>query len=340
MKRKFKRLIQRVTAAVAPSVWRHYRGNKLLILMYHRVLPADHEDRQTEEPGMYVSPQSLRMHFELLKKHFVPVYLDDWVRSVRAGTAVPRMACAVTFDDGWRDNYDHAFPVIQAAGIPAHIFLVSDFVGTSTSVWTARIARLLKSTYGNIDAEHSGQIGKILRRAGLSDQLIKSEPTRDLISQVIAECKKHHTDYEMSDLLKEAESVLGWSSAAGRRDFMNWEEVHEMVSSGHVRFGSHTRNHTRLLAQISDQIIEYEVGSSRAVVESGSGKEAGLFCYPNGDYTDAALKIVSSHYDAAVTTKKGSNTVHSDLFQLKRIGLHEDISSDEVSYLSRLTGWI
>jgi peptidoglycan/xylan/chitin deacetylase (PgdA/CDA1 family) len=338
MKRAVKRILQKTIALSAPAVWRRQGGSRLLILMYHRVLPADHEDRATEEPGMYVSPQSLQMHLQLLPKYFEPVFLDDWVERAASGASLPRLACAVTFDDGWRDNYEHAFPVIRSAAMPAHIFIVADYIGTATSVWTARLARLLVYRSERPDVGSAEVVASILRRAGLSDEVIAASPTKPLIAQAISQCKSRNSDYAMNDLLQEAETALGLSAAAGRRDFMDWNEVREMASSGFVRFGSHTRRHTRLLPALDAAVLDDEVAQSRRSIEAAIGRPTSLFCYPNGDYSDAALHTVAQHYSAAVTTRRGWNVAGTNRFQLKRIGLHEDVSADPASYLSRLTG--
>ena len=66
------------------------------------------------------------------------------------------LACAITFDDGWRDNYDHAFPVLRAAGVPSTIYLVSELVGTRYSFWPNTLARLLAGAEPRGSRAHAG----------------------------------------------------------------------------------------------------------------------------------------------------------------------------------------
>jgi len=143
LKAGLKRLAEGAVAPLAPFTWRLRGGSRLLVLMYHRVLPADHADRLIEQPGMYVSPQTLDLHLTVLKRHFPVVHLDEWLSAAQRGGPLPSRACALTFDDGWRDNFEHAFPVLLRHRAPATIFLVSSMTGTLRQFWPNRLARRL-----------------------------------------------------------------------------------------------------------------------------------------------------------------------------------------------------
>ena len=138
-----KSVLRGAAAALGPHRWR--RGPCLLVLTYHRVLPEGHPERAREQPGMLVSPELLAMHLQVLAGHFSFVHLDDWLRAAADGNPPPGRSLALTFDDGWRDTYDHAFPILRQAGAPATVFLVTDLVGTSYSFWPNRLARMLSA---------------------------------------------------------------------------------------------------------------------------------------------------------------------------------------------------
>ena len=64
------------------------------------------------------------MHIRYLRAHYDVVPLEDLISTGSDN------ACAITFDDGWRDNYVTAFPILRAHGVPATIFLATNLVGT------------------------------------------------------------------------------------------------------------------------------------------------------------------------------------------------------------------
>ena len=281
---------------------------------------------------MYVSPQTLAMHLGILRNHFTFVHLDDWLESVDAGRAVPRRACAVTFDDGWRDNYDHAFPVLRAAQVPATIYLVSDLVGTRYSFWPNGLARSLAA----VDAaarqrlpqwllEHIPEVAA--GRVGL-DAL--------QIDRVISACKERFSDEQMLGLVSSLEA--GATSPTLDRDLMSWDEIREMQASGWVRFGSHTRRHTRLSRVASDDALRDEVLGSKRQIEEQLGAAPKTFCYPNGDISRAAIDCVRGAYLGAVTTASGWNDPGCDRIVMRRVGVHEDVSDSRASFVSRLVG--
>jgi hypothetical protein len=124
------------------------------------------------------------------------------------------------------------------------------------------------------------------------------------------------------------------------RSVLNREELREMSASGLIRFGSHSRTHYRLRGDVTRTVLENEIVTSRAEIRALLGTDADLFCYPNGDTTEAAVAVVRQHYIGAVTTRKGWCVPGSDLFQICRIGVHEDISNRPTAFLARLSGFL
>lgn len=309
MKRQIKRLAETVIALVLPLFWALWRRPRLLVLMYHRVLPLDHPEVRTEQPGMYVSPATLEMHLRVLRQRgFAMVQLENWLQRAANNQPLPKRACAITFDDGWRDNYDYAFPVLQSAKIPATIYLVSDLVGTSYKFWSNSLAR-------------------ILARQGM-------DPAQ--IDAAIVQYKNTHSDEQMRELVRQE---AGDQDRAGERDLMDWGEIRTMSASGLIRFGSHTRRHTRL-SSVTAAVLEDEIIGSRAVIGQAVGITPEAFCYPNGDTSAAAIEMVRANYASAVTTRKGWHVPHADPCTIRRIGVHEDIADRPASFLARISGWL
>lgn len=106
-------------------------GFKVPILMYHMV----NETNYLNERRYCCSPKIFRKQMAYLKRaKYRVIGLDELVNSIRNGDQLLQKSIVITLDDGFRDNYHNAFPVLQEFRFPATIFAVSRFLGHS-NVW-------------------------------------------------------------------------------------------------------------------------------------------------------------------------------------------------------------
>lgn len=300
----------------------------LWILMYHRVLPKNDPRFQLEEPGMVVTPETFEMHIQEAKKYFQIMALKDWVQKYQAGEPLPPKACVITFDDGWQDNYEFALPVLQRHQVPATLFAVAEKIGTDFQFWPNTILWLLFNGGAEALSQHP-----ILGQGFPHQTPINREIAASYILQL-----KQLSDKSIFTALTEIEASTNLISAMPRA-LMNWDELRSMQASGLVDIGSHTCNHKRLTQHLGQDELQHEICKSKDILEAELNQTIDLFCFPNGDYNQAALDLVKTTYVAAVTTQKGivSNNNFS-LHELKRIGLHEQVSQTPGNFGARLSG--
>jgi len=307
---------------------RHDDESRLWIMMYHRILPQNDPRYLAEEPGMIVEPDTFQMHLKILKSEFTMISLSEWVKRKKHNQSLPLKACAVTFDDGWLDNYEYAFPILQQEQVPASLFTVSDMIGTNQTFWPNRIQSLLEQPKEKL--EKISWLSELTTGAGVNKELAAS----------VIYSLKHHSDTVLIELIDMAESALKILPNA-TPVLVNLEQLREMSNSGLIEVGSHTCQHIRLVEGLDDEVYHNEIFNSKKKLEEILDKPVNLFCYPNGDYCKRAITEVTKYYDAAVTTHKGINKVQSShLYNLSRFGVHQDISSNKRTLLSNLSNWL
>lgn len=310
---------------------RRLGNDSYCILMYHRIMRPD-ECEMYLQPGMFVKPETFKMHMKTLLSETTVISLNEVLNSVGRGTGKTssKPLCAVTFDDGWKDFYDNAFPILKSMNVPATVYLPTNFIGTNRWFWTDRLTYIWKQR--TMLAFKSSN--PVLQELSCISGSFASQ-----IEKALAILKKQPLD-TIEPLLNELAMACGVSPSIPDRAFLNWREVKEMLDSGLIGFGSHTAEH-HILTTIDKHEIENEllVSKQKLIEECVVHPYFVSFCYPNGNYSDGIERLVKkSGYTFAVTTKTGWNTLSQDPFALNRIGIHQDIASTKPMFLSRITG--
>lgn len=296
----------------------------LIILTYHRILPAQHSGRQCEQPGMITSPEALRRHIRLMKSlGAVPMHLDDWLAKRSNRDKLPKLVVALTFDDGWQDNYEYGFPILRSESVPATVFLVTGLLDTHQVFWPEQVVKLLTNTPIDTSLPEFQWLKPYLPP--------KSSPNSPLTlteaDSVIDRLKELDDKTILASLSSIPEFVGDQVSHGQPRYILNNTELEEMARSELVRFGAHTQHHFRLnRIELGSTLRDEIVGCLQDLGKFG-GKAVPIFCYPNGDITPEGQHLVKSHYQAACTTKTGWNPSDRDAFDLHRFNLHDGNSN-------------
>jgi peptidoglycan/xylan/chitin deacetylase (PgdA/CDA1 family) len=271
---------------------------KVVLLMYHRVVPRAEVVSTYVQPGMYVTPETFERHLQFLTAHFdLLTFRELLARWDAGGWNETARYCVVTFDDGWIDNYQYAYPLLRRYGVPATVFLPTALTGSNDWLWSDRLGDLLRRRARGRPEEWDSLIE---RAKDLSE-----DDREDLIGRIAVE--------------------VGAAAPAGRR-FVNWDEVADMSCHG-IAFGSHSSSHANL-TRLSDTALEHELREPLEVFRRWGVNHVPVLAYPNGDHTDAVVAAArAAGYRAAVTVRRGlESSAPEDRFRLKRIGVHEDVS--------------
>jgi peptidoglycan/xylan/chitin deacetylase (PgdA/CDA1 family) len=307
--------------------------DKLSIVTFHRVLPAD-ELRSYPLPGIAVTPEELAWMLDLFAHEYTPGTLGEMATRFALGDRPEKPLLAVTFDDGQRDNHRHARGVLAAHGVHASFFVVANATEHNETLWHDRVAYAVAALWKSDRPEAK----RLLAQLGVENF------EQDAPNAAVAHAK-HLTPADRDTYLSALETSVGGAKRPDWDGMMTWDELKELHAEGH-EIGSHSRTHP-ILPLVSDAQLADEVAGSRSQLRERLGFEIESFCYPNGD-CDArvAAAVERAGYRHAVTTRYGVNPSGTSPYFWKRCdmqGSHartRDGAFSEGRMLLRLSGML
>jgi peptidoglycan/xylan/chitin deacetylase (PgdA/CDA1 family) len=306
---------------------------KVVILTYHRVLAESELNRYPVQPGMYVLNHVFERHIEYLRSAFEIVPFSELLSLWKGGEwQHDRHYCVITFDDGWRDNYDYAFPILKKHDVPATIFLPTDYIGSNRWFWPEQLAYLLHHLWDSrLDEKKRREAWSCLTDAFGPQPSWFDAPnrvpmgsTQDVVDLIIEHSKRLSPGH-IGNIIDRLSSVLQVTIPDAKL-LMGWNEVAEM-SQARITFGSHSCSH-RLLTNIPLSEVRAELDESLGRLKENAVNLAPVFCYPNGNTNHAIQSLVrDAGYLAAVGVEKGTEGPEpGNLFHLRRVSIHNDIA--------------
>ncbi len=300
------------------SVRNRARG-RALILAYHHIIPRKLIQNNSLMPGMYLSSEAFGGQLDWLAGHFSMVSLKKIVEKIKAGLPWKDSLCAITFDDGWKDVYDNALPLLRKYAVPATVFSVGTVMPSRGPVGLDGVFEVIQMA-NNSSGIVSGipEIDAIIRSDAIPDSVEKARQVinmiRDLPYDRCAEVCERVNRY-LQDLF-DIESVR-W-----KYETMSWEEMRKSQGQG-IDFGYHSKSHP-ILTKIPSPLLDLELSPPLEDYEKEGLHLNPLFCYPDGKFSDEAIAVLEDEgYEGAVTLQKGFNDYQSDTFLLKRVNIHE-----------------
>ncbi|MDA1013922.1 MAG: polysaccharide deacetylase family protein [Planctomycetota bacterium] len=290
----------------------------LLTLNYHRIGNAT--DSLFDRPLWSASEAEFAEQVRYLSRNFDVIGLDDLedVFSRRKGRHV-----LITFDDGYRDNHELAFPILQAAHVPAAFFIATGFIDNPRVPWWDEIAWMARTS----------------PRAGLPRNVWTivpvefDEPARSVAIRQLLKTFKQLEGHETERFL----NFLGEELQSGRcprrlaaDQWMTWDMIREMRAGG-MSFGAHTENHP-LLARLQPEEQDREIRRSRFRLEIQLGESIDAFSYPIGKpgaFDEVTRACLQEHgYRWAFSYYGGyADFRHVDRYDLPRVAVEADTSA-------------
>ncbi len=328
----------RMMVAVGADRWgRGFAQGRGVILTLHHVRPAVPRGF-TPNALLEITPEFLDATLGLVRAEgYELVSLDEAVARLRSPKQ-GRFFVALTFDDGYRDNVEHAWPVLAKHGAPWTLFVTPGFADRTARLWWLELEEAIRALprldlalpEGRFTARTETDAEKNRAFAKLYWHLRKG-PEAILLSAI-------------SDLAGQA----GIDAAAlAERECLPWETLRALSGAPGVTIGAHTLTHP-MLAKHDAETAHREIVASKARLEAEFGLPIRHFAYPVGDPGSAGLRefglAKEAGFASAVTTRPGHlfpehvNHLHA-LPRVSLNGLHQNEAALR-ALLSGLPFWL
>ncbi|WP_246194744.1 polysaccharide deacetylase family protein [Allochromatium palmeri] len=278
------------------------------ILIFHRVL-AEPDLLQTD----LIYAQKFADIIDLFRKIFDILPLSEAIERLRSGTLPARAGC-ITFDDGYADNLTVATPILKHYGLPATVFVATDYLNGGRMFNDTIIEAARRAPLGRYELSQLG--------LGLADQELMDLSSRVALIKHILPKVKYLSVTARAQAVDAIVARLKVDIADLPRDLMLTTEMLQALHQAGVEIGAHTRRHP-ILAGLSDYEAEQEIAEGKHWLEECLKTEIRVFAYPNGkpgvDYSprdaDLAKKL---GFIGAVSTAWGAASRKTDPYQLPR----------------------
>ncbi|MBL8202932.1 MAG: polysaccharide deacetylase family protein [Blastocatellia bacterium] len=291
------------------------RPNDVSILAYHRVVADIVRAEYDACYGLVVSAETFERQLRIVQQHYEVVTMDDAAQIIRGEKRCQKPAAVITFDDGYADNYEVAWPILKRLGLPAMIYLPTSMIGQQQPLDHDRVHWLV------LLAEARGvKLEEHLQRAGIANA---AEITAQADALAIIESLVYLPMSQRRAVIESLEGELGTITYPTGYRLMDWEMVCEMAQSG-ISFGSHTAHHP-VLTYEDEATIETEINQSKQKLKDLLGQATAHFAYPNGYYNELVRGYVAkAGFATAVTTERRVVKAGDDLLTCGRFSLCEE----------------
>ncbi|HLG37629.1 MAG TPA: polysaccharide deacetylase family protein [Nitrososphaera sp.] len=295
---------------------------KLLVIVYHRVLPE-----VTFNPfNTIVSLKTFVRQIEMLTKRYSIMPLSDAVGGADSWKIRGETLLVITFDDGYWDNYEIVFEILNKKGLPATFFLAVDYINSGKPLWDWDIITLVN----RLSAGESIPVGaETFEREVGESNLSFAFRLIERLKRTQAEVIQEVVGYLKSRLGDDA-SLCGPMSSC-----MTWKQVQVMSAHG-MEIGSHSMSH-RSLSRIAPEEALSEIKNSKQIIENHIGKRCVHFAFPFGSRKDYNQAVLGGVRDAGFRTSllniHGYNRMPQDapdFFCFKRVIMTE---TTDIRYL-------
>jgi peptidoglycan/xylan/chitin deacetylase (PgdA/CDA1 family) len=283
----------------AHVVLRPFVGGVGAILMLHHVRPPRPERFQPNR-WLEVTPRFLARLIKVLRRSRMDlISLDEMHRRMIDGDFSRRFVC-LTFDDGYRDTLQWAFPVLKEAGVPFAIYVPTSFPDRLGELWWLALEAVIA---------RNDRIGLVINGRDRKFDCRTVAEKMALYHELYSWLRGRSTEAEMRDIVRRLATFYQVDVAAFCDELsMDWNDLAQLAADPLVTIGAHTVNH-QILARLSQDAARSEMELGRSVIEAALGVKPAHLSYPFGDRTACAARefelAAELGFKTAVTARPG-----------------------------------
>lgn len=283
----------------------------VVIFRYHSIQERPEDFDSTIGCDSIHATSIFERQMELLAQRFTPVSMDDVLHFLKGGKSLPPRAVAVTFDDGYKDNFRFAAPVLNRYGVPGTFYVLVDSVDRSRAPWYCRLRHAFLTSRNRTWHEQGAAPCDLTTP---KDRFAAFTAAAGLCAKSDAATREQY--------IRDAESALDPQPFPAESDLMmNWDEARTLAKSGHI-VGAHTMTHPNM-AYVSAEDARRELADSKSKLEKELGRPVLHFSYPHPalrpQWNQTTLNLtIELGYSTAVTTTSGAVRAGANPFTLPR----------------------
>jgi len=296
------------------SIFRFINRNKAIILWYHGVSEdnfklLDNYDERHVPKSLFDKQLSY-----LLNKGYRFVSLKKLIDIIKDNKQKAQKIVTITFDDGFMNVIQNAYPIMVKKKAKGCFFLTSNFIDNNKLLWTDHVETVIRNYCKN-------QFKFIFK----DKEIIYPLNEKDNIQYAMKDIKSKLKSLPEPERLEHMQQ-FNIKNNSVPKEFLpaNWDQIKKLDKSI-LEIGSHTKSHPSLENVVSEQKLKEEIEESKIKIEDKIGYRVNHFCYPSGSFNDRVIRFIKKFgYISAATVIQGFNAHNTNQFALKRIGVNKN----------------
>jgi len=283
-----------------------------IIVMYHRVVPDGTVD--VYDLGMSVSRSNFIAQVDYFKENFSIIGVSEAIDLLQKGGTLPENALSVTFDDGYQDTYDNAFPYLFECDVPSALYLSTEGINQREPFWWDRVANIVANT-----SEYSIDLDGI--DSTNSECVLKLSEGKKLKSlQKLLSLLWLQPPNTLNGSISKLEERLGDVSVDCLPRRLGLKEVRKLIDKK-VEIGAHSISHINLTL-FDDSELTVEFTMPKAELEKMLKININGFAFPGGRVNARVEKMISKcGFTYGLGVESGINREPYSYSNLLRIGM-------------------